>query len=95
MGAANRAPIEPAADTTPRMRLRLSAGTALVATAIPIPEPLHASAQPIKNPAPIVTATTPLAKAKVIIPKRYKKDPATHDCFKTNSCHPHSSKGLH
>ena len=59
------------------MRLRFSIGTALVATAIPIPEPLHASAQPIKKPAPIVTATTPLAIAKIMIPKRYKKDPTT------------------
>ena len=55
MGAAINAPTEPAAETTPKMVLRIAGVTQRVATAMDMAEPVHDRDSPIKSPAPINT----------------------------------------
>ena len=63
IGADNRAPSDPAAETIPSTVLRTSAGTARVATDIAIAAAVQASDIPISTPAPSMTLRNPCAPA--------------------------------
>ena len=62
------APIDPAADTTPKMVLRMFADTHRVATAMAMAEPVHDKDKPIKTPAPIKTIRKLCAMASMVNP---------------------------
>src|SRR5687768_3212858 len=65
-GAQKKVPIEPAAETSPKARLRRSGRTTLAAILAAMPEVVQASATPIMAPELIVTIQAAEAKAVMI-----------------------------
>ena len=83
-GADNSAPSEPAAVTAPSTTLRTLAGTACDATASAMPAAVQASEVPIRNPAPMRTATKPVALSE--------DDKARH--IERRACHHERAKPM-
>ena len=77
IGAAIKAPSDPAADTMPSTALRAATGTGRDADAMAMALPLAASAAPMQMPAPSITAVSPPAVASSTSPTMYNKAPPT------------------
>ena len=71
------APIEPAAETMPKTRLRSCAETARAETDIASADAVQASEAPMRMPAPTITPRRPFAAASAPRPATYMIAPAT------------------
>ena len=77
MGAAMKAPIEPAAATVPRIIERLNGDITLAVAARPRLSAVQASATPTIRPSPTISVTGPVAASVSASPPANRKVPIT------------------